>query len=285
MVDILPINNTLELLCSCWNTAESSLQKEIMERFPDEDEVMITKLFAANLREAIEPENKKNAFSTAFRKDLHKSYPNIELSDSQQISSGLIAEVKFHKPALERKTGGDLGFVIQRPNLYLQNPYAASSDIIIDPQYQRGILTQAKLKNVKGKWRRFTKNQRKILPLRKDFLALLLYSYREQDPIRSHLEPFRWQLCEEYPFNDDSNDWLRRGKFPKTFDSSQMIKKLGNAEIGTADKQKIDEYICPVKDRKLIINIHRSDGKPPFPSCVRIRLNEKQKQLARPMKN
>ena len=281
MKSILRINHTLELLCSCWNAAEKSLQNGIKERHPDADEVLITNLFHGHFKDSLESVNKENLVVNAFIRDLKAAFPLIDnvSNYSRQISAGLIAEVKLHKPATEKITGGDLGFVIARPNLYLESPFSSQTHLVIQKKYDRGILTQAKLKNEGGKWGRFTSKQEKVLPQYQNFLALLLYSY--QDSYRHNLEQFRWQLCADHPFNDLKN-WLKLDNFPNTFNSCEIIKKLGSAEIGTDDEQKINDVIRPPENRSLIIDIHWPDDKPPF-SKVWIRTKQEEKELARPV--
>lgn len=273
---ILPINNTLKLLSSCWVRAEKNLQNEIKNRFPDEDEVMITKLFVANLRGIFQSENDKNAFSNAFCKDLQSaiSLTNYEMDCSpQQISADLIAEVILHTPETERKTGGDLGFVIQRPNLDLSHLYSKSSYCNIS-LYRSGLLIQAKLKNMRGKWGRLTKNQENKLKSHEKFLALLLLSYRDSE--RFCLDQFKWQSCKAFEVSD-MKEWLKRESFPTCVTSDRIITQLGNAEIGTDVQQEINEYISPPKNRTLSITIRKRDGKPPITSYVFLRTKSKEK--------
>ncbi len=186
--------------------------------------------------------------------------------------------MKLHKRTTEGDTGGDLGFVIARPNVSLESQYSTHTNLIISKDYRRGLLTQAKLKNDKGKWGEFSPNQENILPLYQKFLALLLYSY--QDSFRYNLEPFKWQLCADYSFSDVKS-WLKLDNFPNLQDSCKIIKELGNAKIGTDEKQIIDKIICPPENQSLIINIRWPDDKPPF-SKIWIRTKQEEKDLAMP---
>jgi hypothetical protein len=56
-------------------------------------------------------------------------------------------------------------------------------------------LCQAKLKNKEGKWGKFSDNQKKVLPDRMDFAALVLYSYADEN--RTELNPIDWKVCKD----------------------------------------------------------------------------------------
>ncbi len=60
MTSILRINHTLELLCTCWNAAEKSLQNDIRERYSDKYEDFITNLFQGHFKDSLESANKEN---------------------------------------------------------------------------------------------------------------------------------------------------------------------------------------------------------------------------------
>lgn len=99
MNEILPIENTLKLLCQCWDDAERSLQENISVNNPDIDEENITIQFREQLLKKLNFRNQEMAFAYAFNQDLIAEFPHInsEFNVSQQISSGLIAELKYHK--------------------------------------------------------------------------------------------------------------------------------------------------------------------------------------------
>lgn len=275
MNDILPIKNTLKVISNCWNDAENLLKTEILERHSGAGEVFITELFHGLLKDCLDSASKKKIIENAFIQDLKEIFPYIDYKKNvtQQCANGLIAEVKLHNQTTETKTGGDLGFVIARPHFYLEHAYLPESDLIITKDYRRGVLTQAKLKNDKGKWNGFTPTQDKVLPRHQDYLALLLFSYSDQN--RYNLEQFRWQLCKGYPFVDLKN-WFKDDYFPNPLNSSKIINDLGNAKIGTGNPQIIRDIICPPENRSLIIDIHWPDG-PPI-SRVRIRTRQLEKQ-------
>jgi len=279
MTSILPIKNTLEVICTCWKEAETSLQQAIKDRHPGAGEVFITELFHGLLKDSLDSASKKKLVENAFIKDLKAIFPYIDYKKNvtRQCANGLIAEVKLHNQTSETKTGGDLGFVIARPHFFLERPYLPETDLIITKDYRRGILTQAKLKNDKGKWDGFTPTQEDVLPQHQDYLALLLYSYCDQN--RYNLEQFRWQLGAGYPFTD-LKDWFSHDHFPNPLNSFRIINDLGNAKIGTDDPQKIRDVICPPENRTLTIDIHWPGGDPPI-SRVLVRTRQEEKHEAK----
>jgi hypothetical protein len=255
MNSILQIPSTLDLLCTCWNAAEISLRAEVANNCPDIDEEAITQMFHAKLSESLRLASREKRIESAFLKDLQDSFPTLHYShglELQRIAQGIIADVTLHKRSTERVTGGDLGFMIVRPYIQLEWSSLHISD------YRRGLLTQAKLKRLSG-WGTFTSNQKKILPERLDYLALLLYSY--EDDARRQLSKFSWQLCSGVTFNK-LKGLLMEHSFQGNIDSCGVIRGLGNATIGTDDNSIIDEFISPEKNPSLIIRIFWPHGGP-----------------------
>jgi len=279
MTRILPIKYTLEVICSCWKEAETSLQQAIKDRHPESGEVFITELFNGILKESLELASRKKFIENAFIRDLKAIFPYIDYKTNvtRQCANGLIAELKLHNQTTEEKNGGDFGFVIARPHFFLESPYSPETNLIITKDYRRGILTQAKLKNDKGKWDGFTSTQEDVLPKHQDYLALLLYTYCDQD--RYNLEQFRWQLTKGYLFTE-LKDWFKQDHFPNSLNSCRIINDLGNAKIGTEDTQIIRDVICPPENRTLTIDIHWPGGDPPI-SRVWLRTRQEEKNLAK----
>ena len=273
MTDIMPIKHTLEVICSCWNEAETLLQQNIKDLYPNSSEPFITDLFHGLLKKTLHSASQKKLIENAFIQDLNEKFPLIDYSASRQCANGLIAELKKHSQTTEAKTGGDLGFVIARPHIFLDSPYSTETNLIITKDYKRGILTQAKLKDDKEKWNNFTALQENILPQHLDFLALLLYSYNDKN--RYILEQFRWQLAAGYLFND-LKTWIKKDEFPNVLSSCSIINNLGNAKIGTDDPQKIRDIICPPENQTVTIDIHWPGGDPPI-SRVWLRTRQEEK--------
>lgn len=253
MNSILQIPNTLELLCACWNKAETILQHDIKNNCPDIDEEAITQNFYARFSESLRSASEAGKIEFAFLEDLQTSFASwcygYEI-DLQKIASGLIADVTLHRRETERVTGGDFGFMIIRPYISLGYSSLHISD------YRRGILIQAKLKRPKG-WGAFTPNQEKIIPQRLEYLALLLYSYSDDE--RRNLDRFRWQLCNGISLNALKGS-LRKEDFQGSLDSCEMIHGLGNATIGTDNETIIDKFVSPQKSPSLVIRIFWPDG-------------------------
>jgi hypothetical protein len=256
MNEPLKIPRTAALIASCWKEAETALQGEIRENCPGIDEEAITQNFHARLTESLRKASGEKKFESAFMKDLANSVlldhnSPVEF-DPQSIARNLVAGVTLHQRKTEGKTGGDLGFVIIRPNVQLKN-----YSLQVTP-YKRGLLTQAKLRGRKN-WPPFTRNQRKVLPGRLGYLALLLYMYA--DEARRELLPFVWQLGAGKSW-DELERILREDKM-ETVESSQVIHGLSSARIGTSDGEIIDNIISPVQNSSLTIVIDWPPGKGP----------------------
>jgi hypothetical protein len=110
-------------------------------------------------------------------------------------------------------------------------------------------------------WGKFTPNQKKILPERLAYLGLLLYEFSEEE--RHQLKNFAWQLCKGESI-ETTIYWLKSSKFPSRLNSSEIIQKLGNGEIGTDDKQILEHIIRPTGKSQFDIRIYwDSDKQPP----------------------
>src|SRR4029077_9602721 len=95
-----------------------------------------------------------------------------------------------------KKTGGDIGLVLIRPNV--NHERFRMRPLTVDEHYSRGLLCQTKIKRRNARWGGFTPNQKKILSNRTEYLALLLYEYKDAE--RKALMPFQWQSCARMNF-------------------------------------------------------------------------------------
>ena len=215
---------TLEVISDAWIVAEDSLRIVIDEHSPDANEEEITTLFQQELSKALKTASYNRKIERAYAKDLSVSFPRLSTEpDFESIAQGLIAEITFHDRSTEAKTGGDFGIVIEYPRfLYTRKGLEADGS-------RYGVLIQAKLKNVAGKWGRFTKRQQELLPNRLLYLVLLLYDY--EDLSRRVLQRFKWQDCQSATFAQVEN-WLEDGNFPTLMNSDEVIKRLGSGTLG-----------------------------------------------------
>ena len=279
MNKILQIENTLKVICDCWDESEKTLQLTIEDQFPGKGEVFITEYFHGLFKKSLDDASKEKRIENAFIQDLKVASPySYEwLNTSRRIANGLIAEVTLHSPTTETKTGGDLGLVISRPQLSLQNTYSPDTELFVAKDYRWGLLTQAKLRNERAKWGEFTDTQKEKLPNHLNYLALLLYRYKDQN--RRSFEKFKWQLCAGIPFSI-IEEWLKTDTMPNLIDSYQILNKLGTGEIGTDDEHIIKDVICPLENQTLIIHIHWPNGDPPM---SRVRVHTKHEMMAKPL--
>ena len=234
------------------NQAETALQNEIRQNCPGIDEEAITQNFHARFAESLRSASSNKRIEAAFAKDLAASSLARVRFNPQSIARSLVAEVTLHKRKTEGKTGGDLGIVIMQPNVQLQNFSLEIS------RYKRGLLTQAKLKRHCG-WPSFSANQRKVLPGRLGYLALLLYSYA--DEARRELMPFAWQLGARNSWSELER--MLREDTLEPVNSTKIINDLSAGRIGTADNSIIENTICPDHNAFLTLVIDWPPGEAP----------------------
>jgi hypothetical protein len=124
--------------------------------------------------------------------------------------------------------------------------------------YRRGILCQAKMKDKDGKWGKFTKQQKCLLPDRMKYLCLLLYSYK--DPGRRELDNYQWYICQKDETLEQVIGYIKKDQFPQLVESDVIIKAIGLDYIGTDDDTILDEIISPKKSPSLIIRLFWAYG-------------------------
>lgn len=266
MERILEIPNTLVVLMESWRAAEEKLRYNIATVYPGVGEEFITQMFHGQYGAELSYASQCKHIEDAFLEDLKIAFPSLT-QELHQISSGLIAEVTLHKRSTEKITGGDIGILIIRPNIFEQGDYLR----IID--YRRGLLCQAKLKNRKGQWGSFTERQMQVLPERLSYLALLLYSY--SDKARRSLNPFLWQLCKVAELSEVQN-WMRNDNFPELVTSDHIIAPLGSGKIGVDNDCIIDSVISPSRNPTLVIRVTWPDDQRPGGSGSEVRIYSRQ---------
>lgn len=233
----LNIHHLGELIATCWSNAEEGLQELVKAKYPDRDEEYITDLFHGELENRLNTASDNGQVASAFLRDLKQAFPDFsEESLDSNISRGLVATVSFHSAEVERKTGGDLGIVLIRPDIQLL-VYSQFSKT----GYERGLLCQAKIFRRDSRWGLIGTKQSRSLA---EYVALLLYRYTDQAGERRELAPFAWQLGRGATI-PQMNGWLRTDKFPKLQNSQQILSQLADDTIGTDDPRIIGEDIAP----------------------------------------
>jgi hypothetical protein len=250
------------LVAECWEKAEEALQGVIRQKHPDRDEEMITTLLNGELNDEFSRVSESGAVEIAFLSDLCLSLPDIPRADlSKKITRRLIATIHFHPKEIEKKTGGDFGLVIIRPNIRRAN---SRSRLLIDNDYQRGLLCQAKVLRRSLTWGKLTANQQELLSEKLSYFALVLYKYADQGAERRELAPLSWQTTRDAAI-EEIQGWLKSGKFPKLEGSRQVICDLAQGAIGTDDKNIISGVIAPYVRPSLKITVGWREGDGPGP--------------------
>jgi hypothetical protein len=171
METAMQIHETLKVISRCWLDAEAELKKEISGPFPGIGEEFITEYFHGLFQKQLQESNINMEIQNAFFKDLKDHNIYFDSTKLKDVSAGIIAKVTLHKRSDEgKKTGGDLGILINRPDINM-----ATCQI---DYYRRGLLCQAKLFKT-TKWGGLTKPQERLLKLKLDYSALLLYRYKD----------------------------------------------------------------------------------------------------------
>ncbi len=249
-----------KLIADCWLRAEQALRDAIKLEYPDRDEDVVTDLFCGKLDSECKRVSAAGEVERAFLEDLRYSLPRVPNLDLSKIARGLIAAVHFHPREHERKTGGDFGVVLIRPDVRYSR--FSQFELTIDENHQRGLLCQAKIFRRTSTWGRLSSSQRKVLKEKLDYLALVLYRYLDQDGERRDLAPFQWQLTRNSSLNEVAG-WLASDTFPNLWKSTDVLRALGQGEIGTDDNDVIAKYIaCKVRS-SLTIKLGWRDGRGP----------------------
>lgn len=258
----MPIPALTAVIVKCWMTAEEELRNGIREKHPYRDEEGVTDLFRDELRLTCDEASKNGQVENAFLKDLEGYLSRASSQELRtKIARGLVATVSFHPKRKEEKTGGDLGVVIVRPTV--QKRDLSDEELQITHDYKRGLLCQAKIFRRDSKWGPLTKSQRKTLPEKLSYFALLLYRFADNESDRRDLEAFRWQLSGSHTTLPRIEEWLKSGEFPELLDSGQLLTALARDQIGTNDKLLIERDIAPSLHRTLTITIRWRDGVTP----------------------
>jgi hypothetical protein len=271
--NLLAIPTTLDVICRCWKWAENDMQQQIQQYYPDKHEEFVTELFHGRFAAALRAMSDENQIAMAFLNDLRSAYPDVQDTDLQKIATGLVADVLLHEKRTEKITGGDMGFMIIRPQI------ERSDNLVKIGDYRRGVLCQAKMKDKNGKWGHFTKKQMSVLPSRMNYLCLLLYSYKDRE--RRKLNNYQWHICKRDETLEHIVEYLKKDTFPQLVESDIIIQCVGHGLIGTDDEKILDEFISPKKNPSLVIRIFWPDGRSSGPgSYVYVYSSEQEHNIA-----
>jgi hypothetical protein len=124
MSRLLPIPRTISLIKACWQVAEERVCREVGTKYHESDEEAITILLFGALREEFEKRNIDREFEQSFAADLRKWCPETDLT---WVAHGLIGRVIHHPRHVEKRTGGDFGLVLSRPQVEHRWELKASS--------------------------------------------------------------------------------------------------------------------------------------------------------------
>lgn len=269
-MNTLPLEHTLEVIAASCEAAERAVRRQIKRKYDSADEEFITRLFHGELRFALRTATEKRAISDAFHADLTAALSGLfDLHTLQNLSADVFAESRFHRRSVETKTGGDFGLLIVRPFLQFTDHYLAIT------MAKQGLLCQAKLRH-ESVWDSLTDNQNEVLKNRTQFLSLVLYSYANEELTK--LNPIEWQPCNGVTLRRLSK-WLKDGSFPKKVSTAELVRALGNGELGTDDEAIVRDVIAQSNVLVIVITIDWPDDRRPDPEIQVSVLQHAQQQL------
>jgi hypothetical protein len=262
-----------KLIAECWLKAEETLRDAIRSEFADRDEEFVTELFHGKLETECNRANVAGEAAKAFLQDLRLSLPTVPAEELSKIARGLNVAVHFHSREIERKTGGDFGITLIRPEVRFAR--YSHSTLTVERDHQRGLLCQAKIFRRSSTWGPLTVSQQKVLSERLEYVALVLYRFTDQG--RRELAPFQWQLTRASSMND-MKSWLASDTFPSLQGSKEILHAIGQNRIGTSDKEIIAKYITTPVRPTLIIRLQWPDGAGPG-ATVQLREFQQKQQV------
>jgi hypothetical protein len=272
---IIPIDETLNVVCCAINNAESTLKEHVKLYYHNVNEEFITTAFYGHIKHRLCEASQNKLIEHAFLKDLktalhslpyhgYNPISNWELDNRLHIrAEGLIADIVLHNKRQEGKTGGDFGLLIVHPQIEIEE-----DGLKIEEGRTSGLLCQAKLKDKDGQWGSFTDNQQTILPKQLDFTSLVLYSYCDEQ--RIDLNPLAWKLCQGMSF-PAIEALLKKSDLEEELGTIDVVRRLGREEIGTKDQTLIETIISPVTRQYFEIRIYRPNYNDPKETVIKLR--------------
>jgi hypothetical protein len=246
----LKIPSTVKVLQECWCRAEQSVRSLIHQKYDVHDEVFISRLFYGELKYQIEQREKSRHFKRAFAHDLRAKLGDQLSRGTARLAENMVVKVSYHEPHIEKKTGGDLGLVLVRPEV------AIEPDRLRFTESEQGLLCQAKRQSAtNGALGELKLNQRKVLKKSLGYTAFLLYMYQSID--ESLLAPFAWLLGANNTLREIERSFKRLANLhpqkvseigerigQQVYESGDILARLAEGSIGTHHQSTIKEQIC-----------------------------------------
>lgn len=257
MIDLKDLRH---LIVSEINKAEKQVINDVNLSLANAKEDEITTLFVVRAERGLKETTDNGRIAAAVRGDLERAYWAHGYSPPRKlkhITDGLVARLRKQQPTEEKETGGDFGLLIVKPQFQLR------WDMQIDlyrAGLKRGLLVQAKRRNLNGSWNQFTTKQKAVLPERLNYTALLRYDFT--DSSRRNLHEFNWHLLSGITIGEVIQ-WLKSGVFSVSASSSAIVEGLSKGEYGTDDKDIIEQEICPDAGSYTVIEIDWKEGEDP----------------------
>lgn len=265
---MIDLQNLGGLLKHAFAESEAVVRRDAGLRLPKAQETELTALFVVEVGRQLEAASNEGRVARAVHEDLARALaafgaaPPTSLSE---ITNGLIARVSRHTLAEEARTGGDFGLLFIEPVFRFR--WGSQFDIERGG-HRRGLLVQAKRRLPGGAWNPLTERQKKMLPSRMSFAALLRYEFEESS--KSQLKAFRWNILAGAEVAH-LIAWLRSGEFPESRSTAEVVGGLSAGAFGTDNRSTIEADICNEAAPSITVHVDWRDGE--YPGFALARLN------------
>lgn len=248
------------LLSTAICAAELSAREAVLRSLRRAQEPEITTLLVVEVDRQLSKATAEGRVAATVLADLDRALCNAasgyQPHSLRRLTQGLVARVLRHGPADEKRSGADIGFLVVQPHIEFRWGH-----LHLERRGQkRGILAQSKRRLFRGRWNQLTENQRAVLPGRMAYAALLRYEF--EDLKNTKLKAFRWNLLADADVSDVSQ-WLCSGEFPADLDTGELVSGLCSGCWGTDDGQLIEQDICPMDGKYMVVEVDWRDGEDP----------------------
>lgn len=257
---MIDLKDLRQLVASEIKKAEMQVTTDVHLSLDNAKEDEITTLFVVNAERGLKEATENGRVAAAVRRDIERGYwanghsPPRKL---RHLTDGLVARLRKQQSTEEINTGGDFGLLLVEPKFRLH--WDSKLDLY-RAGLKRGLLVQAKRRCVDGRWNLLTSKQKKMLPKRLDYTALLRYDF--VDYIRKNLHTFNWNLLSGNTITE-TNHWLKSDDFPVPVTTFEIVEGLSKGEYGTDDKDIVEQEICPDAGSYTVIEIDWKEGEDP----------------------
>jgi hypothetical protein len=264
---MIDLSNLRRLLVSEFNEAETVVRQFACRALPQVQETEITAVFGVEVERRLQSASDDGRIANAVLRDLENAFQRSGVAPGNSltnVTNGLVARVVRHRPAEEKRDGGDFGLVMVEPIFRFR--WHNHLDIERGGR-KNGLLVQAKRRPYGQAWNQLTETQEQVLGARMPYAALLRYEF--DDDGNTQLKNFRWNALAGVTVAELIS-WLRSGTFPSSVDTSELVAGVSLGRYGTSDPEIIKEDICSDAGAFLIVEVDWKDDDDPSQALLRL---------------